>query len=128
MRVSPLMRSLPFSRPTALLLPITLILLSLVHPLTQPLVSSTLSSSSRWVAASSVCWTLVLIYSIVQTLLKGVLFPGSGPNDGEVLSPLAGEFRLFSDFELARDERTACEWQSFISMWSQVVQARGILS
>ncbi|KAI0745319.1 manganese peroxidase isozyme precursor [Earliella scabrosa] len=51
----------------------------------------------------------------VETLLKGVLFPGSGPNDGEVLSPLAGEFRLFSDFELARDERTACEWQSFIT-------------
>ena len=44
-----------------------------------------------------------------------MLFPGSGPNDGEVLSPLAGEFRLFSDFELARDERTACEWQSMVA-------------
>ena len=51
----------------------------------------------------------------VQTLLKGVLFPGNGSNVGEVESPLAGEFRLFSDNELARDPRTACEWQSFIS-------------
>ena len=37
-----------------------------------------------------------------QTLLEGVLFPGNGSNDGEVMSPLAGEFRLQSDFELAR--------------------------
>ena len=51
----------------------------------------------------------------VETLLKGTLFPGDGPNDGEVLSPLGGEFRLFSDANIARDPRTACEWQSFIS-------------
>ncbi len=50
-----------------------------------------------------------------KTLLKGVLFPGNGSNPGEVLSPLAGELRLFSDGALARDSRTACEWQSFIS-------------
>ncbi|KAI0705026.1 manganese peroxidase 1 [Cerioporus squamosus] len=51
----------------------------------------------------------------IETLLKGVLFPGNGSNVGEVLSPLAGELRLFSDAELARDPRTACEWQSFIT-------------
>ncbi|OBZ79394.1 Versatile peroxidase VPL2 [Grifola frondosa] len=51
----------------------------------------------------------------VETLLKGVLFPGNGSNVGEVLSPLKGEFRLFSDNEIARDPRTACEWQSFIT-------------
>ncbi|CAL1697180.1 unnamed protein product [Somion occarium] len=51
----------------------------------------------------------------VETLLKGSLFPGNGSNVGEVLSPLAGEFRLQSDFAIARDARTACEWQSFIT-------------
>ena len=57
----------------------------------------------------------------LQTLLKGVAFPGTGndtgPHDGEVLSPLPGEVRLQSDFELARDPRTACEWQSFVSAY-----------
>ena len=51
----------------------------------------------------------------VETLLKGTLFPGNGSNVGEVQSPLGGEFRLFSDNNIARDARTACEWQSFIS-------------
>ncbi|KAH8101633.1 manganese peroxidase 1 [Cristinia sonorae] len=50
----------------------------------------------------------------VETLLKGTAFPGNGPNVGEVKSPLAGEFRLQSDFAIARDPRTACEWQSFV--------------
>ncbi|KAJ6532873.1 heme peroxidase [Mycena vulgaris] len=51
----------------------------------------------------------------IETLLNGTAFPGTGSaaNQGEVASPLAGEFRLQSDFELARDPRTACEWQSF---------------
>ncbi|KAF8656124.1 hypothetical protein AX16_002762 [Volvariella volvacea WC 439] len=51
----------------------------------------------------------------VETLLTGKLFPGNGSNVGEELSPLPGEFRLTSDFELARDPRTACEWQSFVN-------------
>ena len=51
----------------------------------------------------------------VETLLRGTLFPGNGSNVGELQSPLAGEFRLFSDANIARDARTACEWQSFIS-------------
>ncbi|TCD71225.1 Manganese peroxidase 3 [Steccherinum ochraceum] len=51
----------------------------------------------------------------VETQLRGTLFPGTGGNQGEVESPLHGEIRLQSDSELARDERTACEWQSFVN-------------
>nr|AQT03612.1 manganese peroxidase 1 [Irpex lacteus] len=51
----------------------------------------------------------------VETLLKGTLFPGNGSNVGELQSPLRGEFRLQSDALLARDPRTACEWQSFVN-------------
>ncbi|KAJ7090954.1 heme peroxidase [Mycena crocata] len=51
----------------------------------------------------------------VETLLVGTGFPGNGSNQGEVVSPLAGEFRLQSDFAIARDPRMACEWQSFIA-------------
>ncbi|KAH9934460.1 heme peroxidase [Epithele typhae] len=58
----------------------------------------------------------------VETLLKGVLMPAA-PDvttlaTGEVLSPLPGELRLNSDFELARDNRTACEWQSYVTSQS----------
>ena len=31
------------------------------------------------------------------------------------MSPLRGELRLQSDAAIARDPRTACEWQSFVS-------------
>ena len=51
----------------------------------------------------------------IETQLTGTLFPGTAGNQGEVMSPLAGEMRLQSDFELARDSRTACEWQSFVN-------------
>ncbi|KAI1788396.1 manganese peroxidase [Ganoderma leucocontextum] len=51
----------------------------------------------------------------IETQLLGTLFPGTAGNAGEVESPLAGEMRLQSDFELARDSRTACEWQSFVN-------------
>ncbi|KAH8091360.1 manganese peroxidase 1 [Cristinia sonorae] len=50
-----------------------------------------------------------------ETMLKGTLFPGDGPNDGEVLSPLHGEFRLQSDAAIARHPLTSCEWQSFVT-------------
>ena len=50
----------------------------------------------------------------VETQLRGTLFPGSGGNQGEVESPLPGEIRLQSDHTIARDSRTACEWQSFV--------------
>ncbi|KAL1948279.1 hypothetical protein VTO73DRAFT_12354 [Trametes versicolor] len=50
----------------------------------------------------------------VETQLRGTLFPGKGGNQGEVESPLAGEIRLQSDHTIARDTRTACEWQSFV--------------
>ncbi len=51
----------------------------------------------------------------IETQLRGTLFPGTAGNQGEIMSPLQGEIRLQSDGELARDARTACEWQSFVS-------------
>jgi len=51
----------------------------------------------------------------VETLLKGTAYPGTGSNPGEVMSPLAGEMRLQSDAELARDPRTSCLWQDMIN-------------
>ncbi|KAF8801715.1 heme peroxidase [Phlegmacium glaucopus] len=51
----------------------------------------------------------------LEVLLKGSLFPGNGSQPGEVLSPLAGEMRLQSDFLLARDSRTACLWQESVN-------------
>ncbi|KAH9929576.1 manganese peroxidase isozyme precursor [Epithele typhae] len=51
----------------------------------------------------------------VETLLKGTLFPGNGSNVGESKSALEGEFRLFSDNNIARDSRSACHWQAFIT-------------
>ena len=41
-------------------------------------------------------------------------FP-NGSHVGEAESPYPGEFRLLSDQVIARDSRTACEWQSFIT-------------
>lgn len=38
-------------------------------------------------------------------MLVGNLVPGSGINEGQVQSPLAGEFRLESDAAFARDAR-----------------------
>ena len=49
----------------------------------------------------------------IETQLRGQTFPGQGGVHGEVTSPLRGEMRLQSDHLLARDSRTACEWQSF---------------
>ncbi|OBZ68348.1 Manganese peroxidase 3 [Grifola frondosa] len=56
----------------------------------------------------------------IETQLRGTLFPGTGGNQGEVESPLEGELRLQSDSELARDSRTACEWQSFVNDQSKL--------
>ena len=51
----------------------------------------------------------------IETQLRGTSFPGRPNLQGESLSPLRGEMRLQSDFLIARDARTACEWQSFVS-------------
>lgn len=59
----------------------------------------------------------------VETQLRGTLFPGTGGNQGEVESPLRGEIRLQSDSELARDSRTACEWQSFVDNQAKMQNA-----
>ncbi|KDR65833.1 hypothetical protein GALMADRAFT_106691 [Galerina marginata CBS 339.88] len=50
----------------------------------------------------------------LEVLLKGTLFPGNGPQSGEVESPIAGEMRLQSDFAISQDSRTACLWQNMI--------------
>lgn len=51
----------------------------------------------------------------LEVLLKGTLFPGNGSQTGEVLSPIAGEMRLQSDFAFSQDPRTACFWQEPIN-------------
>ncbi|KAF8881777.1 manganese peroxidase 3 [Infundibulicybe gibba] len=51
----------------------------------------------------------------IEVQLKGVAFPGPNTTEGGLMSPLGGETRLQSDFEIARDPRTACEWQSFVN-------------
>ncbi|OJT03659.1 Versatile peroxidase VPL2 [Trametes pubescens] len=58
----------------------------------------------------------------VETLLNGTLFPGNGSHVGEAKSPIPGEFRLASDDLIARDPRTACEWQSFVTNQKLMVQ------
>lgn len=59
----------------------------------------------------------------LEVQLRGTLFPGSGGNQGEAESPMQGEFRLLSDQELARDSRTACTWQSFVTSQSAMASA-----
>ncbi|KAJ7493062.1 versatile peroxidase VPS1 [Mycena galericulata] len=61
----------------------------------------------------------------LETLLRGTVWPGDGANPGEVLSPLKGEFRLQSDWALARDPRTSCHWQSYVSGQSLMSQRFG---
>ncbi|KAL0958842.1 hypothetical protein HGRIS_014160 [Hohenbuehelia grisea] len=59
----------------------------------------------------------------IEVQLRGTLFPGTGGNQGEVQSPLRGEIRLQSDHDLARDSRTACEWQSFANNQAKLQSA-----
>ncbi|ETW76658.1 manganese peroxidase [Heterobasidion irregulare TC 32-1] len=59
----------------------------------------------------------------IETQLRGTLFPGTGGNQGEVESPLAGELRLQSDSELARDSRTACLWQANVNQLEHMTTA-----
>ncbi|RDB25101.1 Versatile peroxidase VPL1 [Hypsizygus marmoreus] len=59
----------------------------------------------------------------IEVQLRGTLFPGTGGNQGEVQSPLRGEIRLQSDHDLARDSRTACEWQSFANNQAKMQSA-----
>ncbi|KAK0459157.1 manganese dependent peroxidase 1 [Desarmillaria tabescens] len=51
----------------------------------------------------------------IEVQLHGTLFPGTSGNQGEVESAIEGEIRLQSDAEIARDGRTACEWQSLMT-------------
>jgi len=62
----------------------------------------------------------------IETMLKGTMFPDGVPgNQGSVKSPLAGEVRISSDENLARDPRTACEWQSFATDQNKMAKAFG---
>ncbi|KAH8091363.1 manganese peroxidase 2 [Cristinia sonorae] len=51
----------------------------------------------------------------LETLLEGTHYPGDSSALAEDKSPLRGQFRIHSDGLLARDHRSACEWQSFIT-------------
>ncbi|KAF8988130.1 MnP-atypical-a, class II peroxidase [Cyathus striatus] len=59
----------------------------------------------------------------LEVLLAGRSFPGNGSQPGEVLSPLAGEMRLQSDFVVSRDSRTACLWQAMVNNQQLVVSS-----
>ncbi|KAF8888445.1 heme peroxidase [Gymnopilus junonius] len=57
----------------------------------------------------------------LEVLLQGTAFPGNGGQSGEVLSPLAGEMRLQSDFAFSQDSRTACFWQEAVNAQSFIM-------
>nr|WCB70286.1 manganese peroxidase MnP1 [Trametes hirsuta] len=59
----------------------------------------------------------------IEVQLRGTAFPGTAGNQGEVKSPLQGEIRLQSDHDIARDPRTACEWQSFVGNQAKLQSA-----
>ncbi|KAF8881785.1 hypothetical protein BD779DRAFT_996833 [Infundibulicybe gibba] len=59
----------------------------------------------------------------IEVQLIGTAFPGNDTTEGGLMSPLAGETRLQSDFEIARDSRTACEWQSFVNNQAKMQSA-----
>ncbi|KAI0352477.1 prepropeptide lignin peroxidase [Trametes cingulata] len=50
----------------------------------------------------------------VETQLRGTMWTGKTNHQGEAETPLRGEIRLQSDHDIARDSRSACEWQSFV--------------
>ncbi|KAI0740716.1 peroxidase MNP1 [Earliella scabrosa] len=58
----------------------------------------------------------------IETQLRGQTFPGQSGVQGTVTSPLRGEMRLQSDHLIARDSRTACEWQSFTNDQGKFVE------
>lgn len=70
----------------------------------------------------------------LEVLLTGTGFPGTGNNVGEVMSPLplgsgndTGELRLQSDFAIARDSRTACFWQGFVSECCEIMKIHPVV-
>ncbi|EKM51420.1 uncharacterized protein PHACADRAFT_152156 [Phanerochaete carnosa HHB-10118-sp] len=58
----------------------------------------------------------------VETLLVGTGFPGSSRARGEVKSPFPNQIRLQSDFAIARDPRTSCEWQNFVNNQTKMMK------
>jgi len=61
----------------------------------------------------------------IETMLKGTTFPGPGGNEGEVKAPIPGEIRIASDENLARDPRTACDWQTLATDQRKMASAFG---
>ncbi|KDR76713.1 hypothetical protein GALMADRAFT_1328628 [Galerina marginata CBS 339.88] len=61
----------------------------------------------------------------VDVQLRGTLFPGSGGHQGEVMSGIAGELRLQSDHNFARDSATNCLFQGFVNQQSKLQTAFG---
>jgi hypothetical protein len=61
----------------------------------------------------------------IEVQLRGTMFPGTGGNQGEVESAVAGELRLQSDSNFARDSETSCIWQSFVNNPTQMREQFG---
>ncbi|KDR83273.1 hypothetical protein GALMADRAFT_263611 [Galerina marginata CBS 339.88] len=61
----------------------------------------------------------------VDVQLRGTKFPGAGANAGEVQSGIAGELRLQSDHNFARDSSTSCIFQGFVNQQSKLQSAFG---
>jgi manganese peroxidase len=61
----------------------------------------------------------------IDVLLNGTLFPVGATTiePGIVGTAINGTIRLLSDFELARDHRTACTWQSFALNHTTMINA-----
>jgi len=51
----------------------------------------------------------------IEVLLKGFNLPGVAGNQGEVETAVQGTLRLQSDSLIARDSRTACDWQHLVN-------------
>ncbi|KAH9480888.1 Versatile peroxidase VPL1 [Psilocybe cubensis] len=92
--------------------------------------SHTIAAAHRWDLVSKRDSFMAKAYAygtnsdtqvFLEVLLKGRLFPGNGSQPGEVLSPLAGEMRLQSDFRLSQDPRTACFWQAMVNNQERMV-------
>ncbi|ETW80401.1 low redox class II peroxidase [Heterobasidion irregulare TC 32-1] len=60
----------------------------------------------------------------LESLLNGTMYPGAdGKNFGQEMSPFGGVIRITSDYLLARDSRTACQWQGMIKNQSRMQSA-----
>jgi len=61
----------------------------------------------------------------IEVLLKGFNLPGTAGNQGEVETAVQGTLRLQSDDLIARDSRTACDWQHLANNQAEMQQQFG---